>query len=178
MDTVQKETHVVSVMTDKLLGTVAKVRDENYDRLLSRQIRRPRLTKGEKNPQKQTEREALQTKGAKFRAVTQIVKTRHVDFGMTGCIYGRRRCFFRHVEAEEKPSNKSKENGAKGSVALLKESTQLGCVSQDSYPRKSILLEKGKLGSKRTVNFSKALGTKWKIWKERVHRKELPLRQK
>ena len=45
---------------------------------------------------------------------------------------------FRHVEAEEKPSKKSKKGGAKGSVALLKESAQLGCVSQDSYPRKSI----------------------------------------
>ena len=45
--------------------------------------------------------------------------------------------FFRHVEAEERPSKKSKKGGAKGSVALLKESTQLGCVSQDSYPKKS-----------------------------------------
>ena len=46
-------------------------------------------------------------------------------------------CFFRHVEAEEKSSKKSKKGGAKGSVALLKESAQLGCVSQDSYPRSS-----------------------------------------
>ena len=34
----------------------------------------------------------------------------------------RKKCFFRHVEAEEKPSKKSKK-GAKGSVASLKEST-------------------------------------------------------
>ena len=53
----------------------------------------------------------------------------------TGCTFGRR-CFFRHVEAEEKPSKKSKKGGAKGSVALLKDSTQLVCVSQDSCPRK------------------------------------------
>ena len=39
--------------------------------------------------------------------------------------------------AEEKPSKKSKKGGAKGSVALLRRSIQLGCVSQDSYPRKS-----------------------------------------
>ena len=30
---------------------------------------------------------------------------------------------------------KSKKGGTKGSVALLKESAQLGCVSQDSYPK-------------------------------------------
>ena len=64
-------------------------------------------------------------------------------------------CFFRHVEAEEKPSKKSKKGGAKGTVALLKESTQLGCVSQDSYPRKSILHDEGKWGSKHVVKFSK-----------------------
>ena len=64
------------------------------------------------------------------------------------------KCRFRHVEAEEKPSKKSKKSGAKGSVALLKESTQLGCVSQESYPRKSILHEQGKLGSNHTVKFS------------------------
>ena len=40
----------------------------------------------------------------------------------TGCINGRK-CFFRHVEAEEKPSNKSKKGDAKGSVALLKSET-------------------------------------------------------
>ena len=46
--------------------------------------------------------------------------------------------------------------GAEGSVALLKESTQLGCVSQDSHPRESMLREEGKFGSKRAVKFSKA----------------------
>ena len=37
------------------------------------------------------------------------------------------------------PNKKSKKSGVKGSVAILKQSTQLVCVSQDSYPRKSIL---------------------------------------
>ena len=46
------------------------------------------------------------------------------------------------LEADEKPSKESKKGGAKRSVALLKESTQLGCVSQDSCQRKSILREK------------------------------------
>ena len=59
-----------------------------------------------------------------------------------------RTCFFRDVEADEKPSKKSKKGVAKASVALLKESTQLGCVSQDSHPRKSILRERGKIGIK------------------------------
>ena len=66
-----------------------------------------------------------------------------------GNIYGDR-CRFRHVETQEKPSNKSQKGGAKESVAIL-ESTQLGCVSQDSYPRKSVLHEAGKLGWPRQV---------------------------
>ena len=36
--------------------------------------------------------------------------------------------------------------GAKGSVALLKEFFQLGCASQDSHPRKSILRKAGTIG--------------------------------
>ena len=40
------------------------------------------------------------------------------------------KCHFRHVEADEKPSKKSKKGGAKGSVALLNESAQLGCISR------------------------------------------------
>ena len=43
----------------------------------------------------------------------------------------------------------------KGSVDLIKELTHSGCVSQDSYPRKSILRKEGKLGSNRAVTFSK-----------------------
>ena len=53
------------------------------------------------------------------------------------------------------PSKKSKKSGVKGSVALSKESTQLGCVSQESYPRKSIPREPGMLGSKHTVKLSR-----------------------
>ena len=84
------------------------------------------------------------------------------------------KCRLRHNEAEDKPSKKSKKSGAKGSASSLKESIQLGCVSEDSYPRKSILREIGKLGSKHAVNFSKLPGTKLKIReRERVHREEL-----
>ena len=54
-----------------------------------------------------------------------------------------------------KPSKESKKGGAEGSVAVLKESIHLGRVSQDSYPRKSILREPGRSGSKHAVKFSK-----------------------
>ena len=100
------------------------------------------------------------------------LKARHFKIGILPCVvtaslkrwckYGRT-CFFRHVEAEEKPSKKSKKGGAKGSVELLKESTQLGCVSEGSYPRKSFLREKGKLGSKHAVKFSKSIWHQIKI---------------
>ena len=91
---------------------------------------------------------ALQTKGAKFRADTAIVIIRRVAIGIlpyckseTGCKFGNE-CYFRHVEADEKPSKKSKKSGVKGSVALLMESIPLGSVSQDSHPRMSILGKK------------------------------------
>ena len=58
---------------------------------------------------------------------------------------------FRHTEADGQPSKRYKKRGGKGSVALLKESIPLGCVSQDCPPRKSFLRETGKLGSNHTV---------------------------
>ena len=82
----------------------------------------------------------------------------------TGRVFGNN-CHFQHVEAEGKPNKRSKKGGARGSAAILKESIQIGCVSQDFYPRKFILREPGKLGTKHT--------TKLKFGKERVHREEL-----
>ena len=52
-------------------------------------------------------------------------------------------CCFRHVELEEKPHKESKKGGAKGSVALLKELSQMNCVSRDLHPKKSILRKEG-----------------------------------
>ena len=43
------------------------------------------------------------------------------------------------LRPRRRPVKSQKKGDAKGSVALLMESAQLGCVSQDSYPRKSIL---------------------------------------
>ena len=54
-----------------------------------------------------------------------------------GCKFGET-CRVRHAEAEEKPSRRSKKCGAKGSGALLKEPTQLSCVSQEFLSKKNI----------------------------------------
>ena len=59
------------------------------------------------------------------------------------------------LRQKESPAKAQKKGDAKGSVAILKESIQLGCVSQESYPRKSFLREPGKVGSKHAVKFSK-----------------------
>ena len=143
MASVHKETHVVSAMTNNYKETCTVVRDEKDDRLLPHQIRRPRLTKGgEKSFKKSGNREesssdkrseipcrynSWQKPSCKFwhPPVCQNYKSE------TRCKFGRT-CFFRHVE--------SKKGGAKRSVVSLKESTQPGCVSQDS--------EGGKLGSR------------------------------
>ena len=59
------------------------------------------------------------------------------------------------LRQKERLARSRRKGGAKGSVAILKESVHLGCVSQHSYPRKSTLCEPGMLGSKHTVKFSK-----------------------
>ena len=56
----------------------------------------------------------------------------------------------------------------KDQLHYLKECTHLGCVSQDSYPRKSIFREERKLGSRHAVKFSK--GTWLQINRERKGR--------
>ena len=71
----------------------------------------------------------------------------------SGCTCGEK-CRFRHVEADGQPSKKSKKSGVKGPVDLLKESIQMGCVSQDSQPKNSILRKEGKLRSNHASNIS------------------------
>ena len=83
-----------------------------------------RLTERERNPQKiqASVMKALQTKGARFIADSESVKTRHVVIGIlpyvkttksqSRCKYGNK-CYFRHVEADEKSSKKSTKGGAK-----------------------------------------------------------------
>ena len=138
MDNVPKETIVVS-----------EVRDEKGDRLLPHPIRRQnRLTARNKNPHRD---QAINRKTRVDSGILPCVRTTSLK---KGCVHGDK-CHFRHVEAEGKPNKKSKKDGAKGSVAILKESIQLGCVSQNFNPRKSILREPGKLGTKHSAKFSK-----------------------
>ena len=96
--------------------------------------------------QRQTGRSSSLASQSKANKLTARDKNPHRDQAMNRRALWTRvkfhadgdKCYFRHVEVEGKPSKKSKKGGAKGSVAILKESFQLGCVSQDSYPRKSI----------------------------------------
>ena len=113
----------------------------------------------------------------------KIVETRGVSFGIFPCVkitsLRPDANMATHVSSDmlrlrEKPSKKSRKGGAKESVAILKDSTQLGCVCQDSYPAKSILREEGRLGSKRAIQFSRMyLAPTEKFGIERVHREEL-----
>ena len=77
-------------------------------------------------------------------------------------MYGDK-CHFRHVEAEGKPNKRSKEGGTKGSVVCLK-----------ILIRENLVYVKRENWDQDTPsNSPKAPGTKSKIGKERVHRKEL-----
>ena len=90
-DNVEKEAHVVSVMTDKHKETCAVVRDEKDGRLLPHQIRRPRLTKGEKNHRKhQATEEGSSDKRSEISCRHQnfFLKkiTHYVNFGILLCV--------------------------------------------------------------------------------------------
>ena len=156
------------------METRAKVRDEKGDRLLPHPIRRQnRLTARNKNPHRDQaiNRKTRKTR-VKFPCRFKFCKNPSCGFwhppvclnckSEKVCVHGDK-CHFRHVEADGKPYKKSEKGVAKGSVAILKESIQLCCVSPDSYPRKSIPGEPGKLGSKHTVKFSKGTSHQIKI---------------
>ena len=112
MDSVREETLAVSATEDVL--------DKKYNRALLLQMRCHRLT--EENPRTVLvpEDKVLPEEEAESRAKissSESVRTRRVIIGTfpyvknytseTGCIYGND-CCFRHFEAEEKPSKKSK----------------------------------------------------------------------
>ena len=48
-----------------------------------------------------------------------------------------KKCSYAHRQVEEQPSKRSKKNGDKSAVAMLKITRQLGCVFQDMEPPKS-----------------------------------------
>ena len=53
-----------------------------------------------------------------------------------GCRFGEK-CSYAHRQVDEQSSKKSRTNGDKIAVAILKNSRQLGCVYQDMEPPKS-----------------------------------------
>ena len=53
-----------------------------------------------------------------------------------GCRFGEK-CSHAHRQVDEQPSKRSKKNGDKSAVAMLKSTRQLGCVCQDMEPPKS-----------------------------------------
>ena len=93
INNVRKETHAASVMTNLLMETCAKVRDEKDDRLLPHPIRRQRLTARDKNPSKESGNKegSSSDKGSKFHADSEFAKKqkkqkRHVSFGILRCV--------------------------------------------------------------------------------------------
>ena len=75
---------------------------------------------------------------------------------------------------KESPSrSQRKVGGAKRSVPIFKGSAQLGCASQDSYPRETIPVNLELWERNTPSNSPKELDTKSKFGKERVHREVL-----
>ena len=77
----------------------------------------------------------------------------------SGCRLGEK-CSYAHRQVEEQPSKRSKKNGDKSAVAMLKITRQLGCVFQDMEPPKSssILRKSSNLQKPiRRVQFTKAV---------------------
>ena len=70
------------------------------------------------------------------------------------------KCSYAHRQDDEQPSKKSKKNGDKSAVAILKITRELGCVFQDMEPPKSTsILRKSSniLKPIRCVRFTKAV---------------------
>ena len=77
-----------------------------------------------------------------------------------GCRFGEK-CSYAHRQVEEQPSKRSKKNGDKSAVAMLKSTRQLVCVFQDMEPPKSssILRKSSNIRKPiRCVRFTKAVG--------------------
>ena len=76
-----------------------------------------------------------------------------------GCRFGEK-CSYAHRHVDEQPSKRSKKNGDKSAVAMLKSTRQLGCVFQVMEPPKSSsILRKSSniLKPVRCVRFTKAV---------------------
>ena len=76
-----------------------------------------------------------------------------------GCRFGEK-CSYAHRQVDEQPSKRSKKNGDKSAVAMLKITRQLACVFQDTEPPKSssILRKSSNIRKPiRCVRFTKAV---------------------
>ena len=81
----------------------------------------------------------------------------------SGCRFGEK-CSYAHRQVDEQPSRRSKENGDKSAVAMLKSTRQLGCVFQDMTPPKSILRKSTDMPKTiQRVKFTKAIARHTKI---------------
>ena len=140
---VRVETHAAPAMGKcQESGTMNSGQKNNH--LLLHPMRIQRLTRNDRTADEQ----AMQKKDrflCRFR--TKCAIFRHVIVGIIPCVtittlkqYPNMAIIANtDIDAEEKPSKKSKKRSAEGSVALLKETIQMVCVSQDSYPKMCIL---------------------------------------
>ena len=122
MDNVRRETPAVSVMIERL--ETDAIRDKKDNRPLLHEKRRHRLT--ERNHQKVqvAEERDLQEQEAEISSGESVRTRVWIRMQVWRQMSDTLRLMGGPVKVEEK--------WCKGSVALLKESMQMGCVSQDS----------------------------------------------
>ena len=140
MDNVRKEAHVVSVVNWSL-ETVTDLRGEQDNRLLPHHTRRPRLTAREKSSKESGDRDETSFRQKEQNSVPmeKIVIIRGVAIGILPYV-----------------KTTSLRLGANLATSAIFDMIHLGCVSNDSYPRESILREEGTSGSNQTVKFSRS----------------------
>ena len=148
------------------------------DRPLPHQIGRPRLTARERHLQKHqaTEMKALQTKGTKIRAVTKIVKPRHIVFGILPCVKTTSLRPDAHLEEHVSSDMLRRRRSPATSQRKEVRKDQLHyCRSLHKILiRDNLFFVKKESWDQNTPsNSPRTPGTKLKIGKEMVHRKEL-----
>ena len=182
LNTARKETHVVSVMIPRL--ETDAIRHEKDNRPLLHQKRRHRLTG--RYPQKSSGsrgEKVLLEQEERFRAEISLVCIRHVIMGTLPCVSNYKsepgcklgdKCYCRHVEAQEKPSKKSKKGGAKDQLPCSR-SLHNWVVCLKILIRENLFYGKKEYWDQITPSNSPGArrGTTQKIGKERVHREEL-----
>ena len=156
-------------------GKTDAARDKKNRRPLLHMRRRHRLTKSYPQKVQATEARPLLEQEAEIRAEVsskESARTRHVIVGTVPCVlitsmkqhaHMEQSADFDMLRRRRSPARSRRKVVGQGSVALVKDSTQLGCVFRDSHPRKSILWKVEQLGSKHTVKISKGTWHTMKI---------------